>query len=76
MADEVDKRKVTMTNIFLLPNGKQGKQVAEDYVPVDILDEYVADAQTRWQRVEVGKDTDHGPGGPKGATHRHNFGKE
>lgn len=73
MAEEVEKRKVTMTSVFLLPDGKTGKHEATDYVPVDMLDAYVADAQTRWQHVEVGKKNDHGPGGPKGKTAKLKF---
>jgi len=52
------KFKVTMT---------KGDQVATDYVPDEILDAYVADAQTRWDTVEIG-DEDYGPAGPDGET--------
>ena len=52
------KFKVTMT---------KGDQVATDYVPDEILDAYVADAQTRWDTVEIG-DEDNGPGGADGET--------
>lgn len=70
-----DKRRVTMTTITALPPDSKGRaqtarHEAVDYVPVDILDVYVADARTRWQLVEVSDDVDHGPGGKDGDTVR------
>jgi len=65
---EVTKRKVTMRSIFATPDGT-GIQEAVDYVRPDFLDAYVADAQTRWQVVEVSDEPDAGPGGYHGATY-------
>jgi len=65
----VDKRKVTMRNVSLLPNGDTATMEAVDYVRPDFLDAYVTDAQSRWQYVEVSDDPDAGPGGYDGATH-------
>ena len=56
----VEKRKVVMTS--------PGVARATDYVPVDILDAYVADAKTRWPQVEVGTEHDPGPAGDDGPT--------
>lgn len=65
---QVTKRKVTMRNIQLAPDGATVEQKAEDYVTPDFLDAYVADARTRWQHVEVSDKPDAGPGGYDGAT--------
>ena len=48
-----------------------GPQIHEaiDYVPLEILAAYVADAKTKWQLVEVGDEHDSGPGGDDGETH-------
>lgn len=67
--EQVTKRRVTMSNPILLPGGKFGKQVATDYVRPDFLDAYVADAQTKWQLVEVSEEPDAGPAGYHGATY-------
>jgi len=56
-----EKRRVTMTNTVAVPGGV-ASHVATDYVPVEQLDAYVADAKTRWQLVEVGDEHDGGPG--------------
>ena len=64
-----DKRKVTMTTYVALGPDHVEKHEATDYVPLDILDSYVADAHTRWQYVEVGDAHDSGPGGDDGETH-------
>ena len=68
----ITKRKVTMRGITstLLPGGKIHtlEHQAVDYVPVEMLDAYVADAQTRWQLVEVGDEPDAGPAGYDGDT--------
>lgn len=66
MADE--KRKVTMRNATLLADGETATVEVTDYVPLDILDAYVADARTRWQFVGVGEEHDPGPGGDDGET--------
>lgn len=65
----VEKRKVIMTNAVAV--GDQiHTHVATDYVPLSVLDAYVADAATRWQSVVVDHDAGHdpGPGGDDGAT--------
>lgn len=64
----VEKRKVTMTNAIATPDGVMTHE-AVDYVPVDLLDAYLADAHSRWQSVVVGPDEhDPGPGGDDGQT--------
>lgn len=63
-----EKRKVTMTSVVATADGVARHQ-AVDFVPVDILDAYVADAKQRWQLVEVGEGHDPGPGGDGGDTH-------
>lgn len=63
-----EKRRVTMTNAVATPQGVQIHE-ATDFVPVDILDAYVADANTRWQSVTVGDEHDPGPAGDDGETH-------
>jgi len=69
-AQDTDKKKVTMRSVGLSPDGKTSVNYeAVDYVPESILDAYVADAQLRWQLVEVSDEYDAGPGGPKGETH-------
>lgn len=54
-----------MTNAVATANGVEIHQ-AEDFVDVEHLDVYVADAKTRWQAVTVGDEPDHGPGGAEG----------
>jgi hypothetical protein len=67
-AGEITKRKVTMRNFTgFNPDGTPTYHEAIDYVPQEILDAYVTDAQTRWGFVEVG-DLDAGPGGWHGPT--------
>lgn len=66
--DRVTKRKVTMRNVSLLPTGETATMEATDYVRPDFLDAYVADAQTRWQYVEVADEPDAGPAGYDGQT--------
>lgn len=70
MPDVIEKRKVTMLNVVAI-NGDIYQHKAEDFVPVEILDAYVADAQTRWQSVVVDHDSGHdsGPAGDAGDTH-------
>jgi hypothetical protein len=65
---KIDKRKVTMRSVRLLPDGSTATEEATDYVRPDHLDVYVADAQTRWQLVQVSDEPDAGPGGYDGAT--------
>jgi len=67
----VEKRKVTMLSVSALADGTIARHEATDYVPVDILDAYVADAQTRWQSVTVGDGHNSGPGGDDGETTYH-----
>lgn len=66
---QVTKRKVTMRSVFLGSDGETYEAKAEDYVRPDLLDAYVADAQTRWQSVQVSEEPDAGPGGYHGQTY-------
>jgi hypothetical protein len=71
---EVTKRKVTMRTANVIGYDEDSKPIvtvsgAEDYVRPDFLDEYVADARTRWQDVTVSEEPDAGPGGYEGATY-------
>jgi hypothetical protein len=55
-----------MTNAIAMPAPDSGPvtvafHTATDYVPLDILDAYVADAHLRWQSVTVGAEHDGGP---------------
>jgi hypothetical protein len=68
-APRVEKRKVTMKSAVILADGTHGEIMAQDFVPLEYLDEYIADAQTRWQSVTVDRDKhDPGPGGDDGPT--------
>jgi hypothetical protein len=71
-APRVEKRKVTMKSAVILSDNTTGEITASDYVPVDILDDYVADARTRWQLVTVENPDKHdpGPAGDDGPTNR------
>lgn len=69
-ADVTEKRRVSMKSVVALTDGGTAEIEANDYVPLDILDAYVADARTRWQVVEVKPGHDPGPGGDKGETKR------
>jgi hypothetical protein len=62
------KRRVTMTSVYAQADGSIGKQVATDYVSEEVLDAYMADAESRWQLVTVSEEYDDGPGGPDGET--------
>lgn len=62
------KRRVTMTSVYAMADGSIGKHQATDYVPEDVLEAYVADAESRWQLVEVSDAPDDGPGGADGDT--------
>lgn len=64
----IDKRKVTMRSIRLLPDGATATEEAVDYVGPAYLDAYVEDARTRWQCVDVSDTPDAGPGGYDGQT--------
>ncbi len=64
----VTKRRVTMTNVTALADGKTATVKAIDYVRPDHLDAYVTDARTRWQVVEVSSEPDAGPAGYDGDT--------
>lgn len=64
------KYRVTMKTAGYSPDGKTALELeAVDYVPEDILEQYVTDAATRWATVEVSDKPDFGPGGPNGDTH-------
>lgn len=62
----IDRRKVTMISFSADTSGNPLKHEATDYVAVDHIDAYVADAETRWQSVSVSDETDHGPAGEDG----------
>lgn len=69
----IDKRRVTMRSVVVTGTDKKGKPVTElheatDYVRPDHLEAYVADAQQRWQHVDVSDEPDAGPGGYHGQT--------
>lgn len=64
----VTKRRVTMRSVTLAADGAVVTTEATDYVRPDFLNEYVADARTRWQQVEVSDEPDAGPGGYEGQT--------
>lgn len=67
----IEKRRVVMESAQLLGDGTIQRHGVVDFVPVDILDAYVADAQTRWQAVTVPEPDMHdpGPAGDVGDTH-------
>lgn len=74
--DRVTKRRVTMRSVTVVPgmtgpDGEPVTQMAEavDYVRHDFLDAYVADAETRWQSVQVSAEPDAGPAGYDGPTY-------
>lgn len=52
----MDKYKVTMRNVSMLPDGNTATLEATDFVGADILEVYVADARTRWQFVGVSEE--------------------
>lgn len=66
---EIDKRRVVMRNVSLLPTGETAIMEATDYVRPDFLEEYLSEARSRWQYVEVSEEPDAGPGGYEGQTH-------
>lgn len=76
-APRIEKRKVIMQSAVMLSDQTTGQIEATDYVPVDILDAYVADARTRWQLVTIPEPDKHdpGPGGDAGETKRPKLGK-
>jgi hypothetical protein len=57
-----------MRNVTLLADGEVGTLEVTDYVPVDVVEAYAADARTRWQYVGVGEEHDPGPAGDDGET--------
>lgn len=63
----VTKRRVTMRSGFLSKDGVVTHE-ATDFVNPEFLDAYVADAQAKWQVVEVSDEPDAGPGGYEGTT--------
>jgi len=71
----IDKRRITMKNVTLLPNGVTATQEAVDYVRPDHLSEYIREAQSKWQYVSPASyeeamqaEPDAGPGGYDGPT--------
>jgi hypothetical protein len=76
--ERIEKRQVKMRSVTLAADGSTLQHEATDYVPVDILDDYVADARDRWQVVEVVEPDKHnaGPGGDKGETKRPKFNRK
>jgi len=64
----VTKRRVTMQSATLAKDGKVYTTVMTDYVRPDFLDAYVADAESKWQVVEVSDEPDAGPAGYHGET--------
>lgn len=73
----MEKRKVTMTNVFALPDGGIATHQATDHVGVDHLEAYETDARLRWQAVSHGDEHDPGPGGDDGeyTVHPHMIGE-
>lgn len=72
--DEITKRRVTMTSVVAAGTNIDGeilyqKHQAIDYVRPDFLEAYVAEAQKRWQMVEVSDEPDAGPLGFDGPTY-------
>lgn len=63
------KYRVTMRSVSLSADGATIERTGVDYVPLSILDAYVADARTKWQAVTVSDEPDYGPGGEDGDTH-------
>lgn len=55
-----------MTSVALSDNGVLLTHEATDFVDLDHIDAYVADAKTRWQSVHVADEIDHGPAGEEG----------
>lgn len=72
---EITKRRVEMVTFQTTGDvDSDGRPVvlehkAVDYVRPDFLDAYVADAQTKWQKVTVSDEPDAGPAGYHGATY-------
>lgn len=62
----LDRRKVTMVSLAANPDGSVNRHEATDYVDIEHIDAYVADAKTRWQAVTVSDEIDHGPAGEDG----------
>lgn len=70
----LDRRKITMKSKGLAPDGITDLLYeASDYVDIEHIDAYVADARRRWQAVIVGDEIDHGPGGEDGEYVVHEF---
>lgn len=71
----VTKRRVTMRNTIVVGYDHEHgdapilqDHLARDFVTPDFLDEYIAEAKTRWALVTVGDTPDAGPGGYDGPT--------
>lgn len=67
--DRITKKRVTMKSVTMQRDGSIATHEAVDYVREDFLDAYVADAQARWQYIEVSDEYDAGPGGYDGSTY-------
>lgn len=70
---EITKRKVVGRNTGVVGYNADGEPILSnvgftDYVRPDFLEEYLADARTKWAHVEVSDEPDAGPGGYEGAT--------
>jgi hypothetical protein len=61
-----NRRKVTMTSVSLTDAGVLLTHEATDFVELDDVERYIADARTRWQSVTVGETLDNGPAGDNG----------
>lgn len=74
-AGVIQKRRVVMESGSLLPNGEVQRHGVVDFVPLDILEQYLTDARGRWQSVTVPEPDVHdpGPGGDAGDTHYPEF---
>lgn len=68
-AEIVTKHRVDMYQVMLDAKNDPVLVKATDYPTPDMLDAYVADARTKYPRVEVSEEPDAGPGGYHGQTH-------
>lgn len=60
---------VTMRSVSLAADGSVIERKRVDYVPLSILDAYVADVRPNYQSVVVSEGPDYGPGGEDGDTY-------
>lgn len=63
------KYRVTMRSVSLAADGSLVERERLDYVPLSVLDAYVADVRPNWQSVVVSEEPDYGPGGEDGDTY-------